>query len=451
MGHAAEFTCPAGDSGVTCLIAAIHEANANGEANTIRLEAGTYTLTAIDNGTVGNTNGLPVMTSHLTIRGDGAETTIIERDASAPVFRLVMVAAPGTVTLTGLSLRGGGGAFVGGLPGGGISNNGTLTVTHSAITNNTASQGGAIFNSGTLTVTHSTITDNNAFENAGIANFGGTVTITHSTIAYNGGPDRSSGGLFNSAGTVRITATTFASNVADGSSAIFNSGRMTVTNSSFTDNLAILANSDTITNFGLLEVTNTTFAKNGAASFGFGNRGVAISNFNILFLTNSTLADNQNGPNQSALASAPGATTILQNTLLARNVGSIGPSGPDCIGVVISLGHNLIGDLTGCTITLQPTDLTGDPGLGDVADNGTPGNGHIPLLKTSQAIDAGDDAVCPKRDQLGQRRVNIPRVGTSRCDIGAIEFPGKDDRQHREKDDDHHHDQDLAAAAQASQ
>ena len=142
----------------------------------------------------------------------------------------------------------------------------------------------------------------------------------------------------------------------------------------------------------------------------------------------------------SALASAPGATTFLQNTLLARNVGLNQPGqdsrGPDCLGVVLSLGHNLIGDPTGCTITLQPSDLTGDPGLGDVADNGTPGNGHVPLLSTSQAIDAGNDAVCPKRDQLGQRRVNIPRVGTSRCDIGAIEFPGKDDRQHRDKDDD---------------
>ena len=36
-----------------CLIAAINEANANGEKNTIRLEAGTYTLTAVDNGTSG--------------------------------------------------------------------------------------------------------------------------------------------------------------------------------------------------------------------------------------------------------------------------------------------------------------------------------------------------------------------------------------------------------------
>src|SRR5215813_937900 len=74
-----------------------------------------------------------------------------------------------------------------------------------------------------------------------------------------------------------------------------------------------------------------------------------------------------------------------------------------------------IGDPTGCIITLQPHDLTGDPGLATFTDNGRPGNGHFPLLPTSQAIDAGSDAVCPRRDQLGQRRIG-------RCDIGAIRF-----------------------------
>src|SRR5262249_17585068 len=44
---AADFSCATGD--VACLIAAITQANANGEANTITLEAGTYTLTAINN------------------------------------------------------------------------------------------------------------------------------------------------------------------------------------------------------------------------------------------------------------------------------------------------------------------------------------------------------------------------------------------------------------------
>ena len=46
-GQAKTFRCHAGD--VPCLIDAINAANANGEANTIRLAAGTYTLTAADN------------------------------------------------------------------------------------------------------------------------------------------------------------------------------------------------------------------------------------------------------------------------------------------------------------------------------------------------------------------------------------------------------------------
>src|SRR5712692_11050908 len=45
--QAADFTCAAGD--VACLIDAINQANANGEVNTITLEAGTYPLTTADN------------------------------------------------------------------------------------------------------------------------------------------------------------------------------------------------------------------------------------------------------------------------------------------------------------------------------------------------------------------------------------------------------------------
>jgi hypothetical protein len=105
----------------------------------------------------------------------------------------------------------------------------------------------------------------------------------------------------------------------------------------------------------------------------------------------------------------------LQNTILARNSVGAFERGPDCYGSVVSLGHNLIGDPTDCTITLQPTDLTGDPGLGEFTDNGTPGHGHSPLLPTSPVIGMGDDSACPETDQLGNPRF-------SPCDIGAIEF-----------------------------
>src|SRR5262249_40639695 len=87
----------------------------------------------------------------------------------------------------------------------------------------------------------------------------------------------------------------------------------------------------------------------------------------------------------------------------------------DCAGPVTSLGNNLIGEITGCNIILQPSDLTGDPGLADFRDTGKPGNGHFPLLPTSRAIDAANSSVCPEKDQIGQPR-------KPHCDIGSIEF-----------------------------
>lgn len=71
--------------------------------------------------------------------------------------------------------------------------------------------------------------------------------------------------------------------------------------------------------------------------------------------------------------------------------------------------------------TFASTDFVGDPGLGVFEDDETPGNGHIPLLANSPAIDAANQDTCPKRDQLGQR---VNATGHSRrfCDIGAVEF-----------------------------
>ena len=75
------FQCPVAD--VTCLIAAINQANANGRDNTIVLAAGAYTLAAVDNDTDG-ANGLPSVTGTLTIRGAGADMTSISRETTAP-------------------------------------------------------------------------------------------------------------------------------------------------------------------------------------------------------------------------------------------------------------------------------------------------------------------------------------------------------------------------------
>jgi hypothetical protein len=109
------FNCNAGD--IQCLITAINDANANGQPNTIRLAAGTYTLTSVDNTTDG-ANGLPSITSTLTIEAAGTDPATVTRLSTAPSFRLVHVGPSGHLTLRGTLLSlgrttgsGGGGLF----------------------------------------------------------------------------------------------------------------------------------------------------------------------------------------------------------------------------------------------------------------------------------------------------------------------------------------------------
>jgi hypothetical protein len=139
-GQGAEFSCASED--VACLIEAIHTANVNGEANTITLAAGSYTLPAINNPAEG-ANGLPSITSPLTIQGAGAGTTILEQDTHAQAFPLVHVGAAGALTLKGLTLRGENAAPAGS---GLINIGGTVILTHSSLADTRASVGGGSVN-----------------------------------------------------------------------------------------------------------------------------------------------------------------------------------------------------------------------------------------------------------------------------------------------------------------
>jgi hypothetical protein len=392
--HARTFQCGAGDA--DCLIDSIKTANANGQTNTIRLAAGTYTLTEVDNTTSGP-NGLPSITSTLTITGVGAATPIIEREMSAPLFRLLHVADTGRLTLNGMTLQGGFLRFTSFL----------LPVSESA--------GGGIANFGTLTLTDVTLTDNVAGSGgAGIYNGpSGTGTLTKCTLAHNSPHGTYGGGSGPGGG-------------------IYNDGALTLTHCALAHNTVIEASGGGIYNGGTLTLTNCTLARNLAESYVFGVSGGGIANFGTLTLTNCTLVDNAVSVGRGGGIDAGGSTT-LQNTLLALNTAET-PEGSsfsaDCVGVVTSLGSNLIGNVSGCTIAPQSGDLIGigDPGVGDFTDNGPPGTGYVPLLPSSPAIDTGNDAACPQKDQLGQPRMKIQGVGTSLCDIGAIEFQHRDNR-----------------------
>lgn len=411
--HAAVFNCPSGD--VPCLINGINAANATGKPDTIKLAAGVYTLATVNNLTDG-ANGLPSVTTKIKIKGKGPDQTIIRRDPSLGVFdslRIIHVGVTGNLTLDGVAIRGGS-SF------------------------DDINQGATgVFNRGTVNLANTIVSENfAAFGSAGIQNVG-VMSLVESVVTDNfGGNGAAAGGIVNS-GIMRISRSTIAGNCGETSGGIANLGALEIMDSAVLRNTAgvPVGGGGAIGNYATMTITNSTIVENGvpcsiplpflAASeppLVLGGRGL----YNIggtVTVRSSTIARNVPDPVGFAtggIFSAAGGTVELQNTIVASN-GNVDLPG-DCHtndGVIISLGNNLIGNTTRCDISLLASDLTGDPRLGAFIDDGTPGNGHIPLIVDSQAIDSGDNESCPKRDQIGNKR-------RKPCDIGAIEFKKND-------------------------
>jgi hypothetical protein len=241
-------------------------------------------------------------------------------------------------------------------------------------------------------------------------------TIVRNNRAAIGG----SGGLAVSGGTALVEHSTFDGNGAPAAGAVnvAYGAQLTVRDSAFLRNTSGVDGAGVFHNSGHVEIVNSTFASN-VLNTRNPNAPIVIVNRGTLSITGSTVANSVVG---EARSPAPlrrrwqvftdvGAVTTIQNTILAND----DPFIADCEGPTTSLGNNLISDLEGCTIELQPNDLVGSAGLDTLADDGTPGNGHLPLLPTSAAIGAANDDACSTKDQLG-----VPRKKS--CDIGAVEF-----------------------------
>lgn len=179
--------------GTTCSLGdAIEAANsdatvggcsAGSGADTIVLSANsTIVLTSADNTWEGGT-GLPVVTSEITIDGNGST---IMRDASAPDFRILGVYG-GDLTLNETTVSGGsalGGVFVG--EGGGIySYYGAVEVNDCVITGNYAEgRGSALGDRGSLlSINRSTIAGNTGI--SAVASVFGAITFDQSAVVLN--------------------------------------------------------------------------------------------------------------------------------------------------------------------------------------------------------------------------------------------------------------------------
>ncbi len=394
---------------------AVFAANASLGADTINLPSGDYKITISGANEDANATGDFDITEDLQINGSGSASTSISGEGAYKIFDVNGSASPISLSINNLTLKY---AYVAAVD---FSGTGTLTINDSVLTKNFNNGWGAaveIRGGSTLEVNHSLFTENCASSGPAIDGEG-TWMISNSTFSNHGGIFQSpfvashdcqinsyggGGTMYLQYSDVTITNSTFVNNEADGGGAILSYG-------------------------GNLDIENSTFANNIAnnSAGGWGNYGggaIEYDNWSppsSLTINNSTIVNNQ-APVTSGGGIKVGnnVTVTVQNSIIANNTS---PTGPDCVGAITSAGNTLLGNASGCNYTAGAGDLSGAPGLDAYTDNGAPGNGHYPLLSTSQAIDAGNNATCASSDQIGTTRPQDgDNDGTADCDIGAIEY-----------------------------
>jgi len=148
--------------------------------------------------TVSGNHASPVFTAGSGVVNSSIANLIITDGASASNGG--GIASAGSLKLTGSTISGNSATALGG----GIYNTGSLTIYGSTITGNSGSNGGGVDNesTGTLTLTDATISGNTAGTNGGGISSAGTLTAADSTISGNFAG--LGGGIYNSGGTLSL-------------------------------------------------------------------------------------------------------------------------------------------------------------------------------------------------------------------------------------------------------
>jgi hypothetical protein len=175
---------------------AIDKANTTAGNDTVVLPAGHYTLTIAGvNENLDQTGDLDIENNGtLTLTGAGARSTTID---GGGIDRVLQIGSGATATISGVTITGGNvpGNFS---SGGGIENNGILKLDASVITGNTAGYGGGFHNGSTVST--------------------GSLLISNSTISANTASQAYGGGMDLDSGDGLIVNTSIVNNVSKGGS-----------------------------------------------------------------------------------------------------------------------------------------------------------------------------------------------------------------------------------------
>lgn len=453
-------------------------------------------------GTITLTLGELTLDKELTVAGPGAGSLTVSGGGSSRVFWIeegVNATLSGLTIADGLGQDGGGIFNRGGLltlqdctlannrstyDGGGVSNrfDGTLTVSNCLFSGNRARNGAAIDNRETLIVSDSTFTDNSASTWGGaIYNFQGVVTVSGSRFTGNGESTDNGGGICNDRGVLEVstsdfsanrarlsgagiysggevgrllvTKSSFYSNTTARGGAIYNAHRVTVDDSTFTNN-RVPMNGGALHNGYLMTVTHSTFFSNSA------QWGGAIENYHHLDVSSSTFYSNTVSDTGGGICSH-GALTVTNSTFYSNTAGTRGGGINNNEGTlrVVNATFSSNGAHTGGggihngeTTTLINTIVANSTAGGNCSGSALEGAGShnlatdgscspgftqttqvdlalswegwiFEVITGSVAIDAGTNAGCPAEDQLGHPRPQDgDGDGSALCDVGSHEL-----------------------------
>ena len=438
---------------------AVAAATASGGDDIVDLPAGNYVLSL---GQITSNNG------KLTINGGGSGTTVIDGNNASRIFDTGWTTAGMEFNDVTLTQGNAGAAADGGCV---IMRNQPIIVTNSVFSNCTARRGGAIFSDQPITVTISGSTfSGNAANNTGTNTGGGAVeakgiTVTNSTFTSNTATGASArGGALYSPTTLSITGSTFTSNQITTSGhggAVFALSNISINTSTFTTNSTASGQGGAAyMNGGTASITDSYFKSNSSTGDGgavssivditvdgstfetnnsSAGLGGALTRYGNVTVTNSTFSGNTSNSGGGAIRGGT-TTTIKYSTFYNNSTNAANGGGAVLADTLTTVGSiytantsNAVGDHCGwsaktstgynvdhngyCGFTPTTGDVTTDPLLQALADNGGPTKTHA--VTSGPAVDGGPASCTAATGDVDQR--NETRPQGSNCDIGAYE------------------------------
>ena len=203
---------------------------------------------------------VPKACTNLMIDGSGGSGGSVTIDGNGN-SRVMEVPTGVTATLDALTITGGSA-----INGGGISNEGTLTVgSATTVSGNTATYGGGIYNNGATVMVNGAINGNTAVMGGGIFNYNNGTLVVSGTVSGN---TASIGGGIGNGGSLTLSGTVSSNSATWYGGGIDNGGTLLALNGTVSDNTAAKA-AGGIYNTGTLDLSGT-ISNNMAYGYGGG-------------------------------------------------------------------------------------------------------------------------------------------------------------------------------------